>query len=87
MDKLKRAVIKEELGKMGIRCEEREDGITIYPGRLTGGTIETYDDHRVAMSFAITGLRSSGVVIDNPSCCKKTFPEYFDVLDEILKNA
>lgn len=76
-------VICRELQKLGVRCQETEDSITIYPGKMQGAEIETYDDHRVAMAFAITGLRTEGVVIQNPSCCKKTFPEYFDILERI----
>lgn len=79
------AVIGTELAKLGIRCSETEDSITIYPGEMQGATIETYDDHRVAMAFAITGLRTAGIVISNPSCCKKTFPEYFTVLDGLYR--
>lgn len=77
------AVICTELRRLGIRCQETEDSITIYPGRPKGARIQTYDDHRVAMAFAIMGLRIEGVVIENPSCCKKTFPEYFTVIEQI----
>ena len=77
------AVISTELARLGIRCEETPDSVTIYPGNMHKATIETYDDHRVAMAFAITGLRTDGVRIRNPECCKKTFPEYFMVLDQI----
>lgn len=79
------AAIVNNLGTLGIRVEETQDTVTIYPGVPKGGVIDTYDDHRVAMSFALTGLRTEGVVIENPSCCKKTFAEYFDVLEEVLK--
>lgn len=77
------AVIRTELERAGIRCDETEDSITIYPGTPVGAEIQTYDDHRVAMAFAIMGLRTEGIVIENPSCCKKTFPEYFSVLEQI----
>ena len=77
------SVICKELGKLGIECSKTEDSVTVYPGKLHGAEIETYDDHRVAMAFAIIGLRTEGIIIKNPSCCKKTFPEYFDVLDLI----
>lgn len=75
--------IVTELGKMGIRCESTESSITIYPGTPRPCTVETYDDHRMAMGFSLTGLRSPGIVIDHPDCCRKTFEGYFDVLDEI----
>lgn len=77
------AVMHTELERMGIRCEETEESITIYPGELHGAQIQTYDDHRVAMSFAVTGLMTEGIVIENPNCCKKTFPEYFTVIEQI----
>ena len=78
--------IVTELRKMGIRCEETESSITIYPGQPKAALIETYDDHRMAMGFSLTGLRSAGIVIDNPGCCKKTFEEYFDVLDRLISS-
>jgi len=74
------------LRAMGIRAEETEDSVTIYPGALHGAQIKTFDDHRVAMSFALTGLRVRSVVIENPSCCKKTFAQYFNELERILNN-
>ena len=55
------------------------------PGKLHGAEIETYDDHRVAMSFAVAGLAVDGIVIKNPMCCRKTFENYFDVLETIEK--
>ena len=76
--------IVENLTALGIKTEEKKDSVTIYPGALKGCEIETYDDHRVAMSFALTGLRTKGVKIVNPSCCKKTFAEYFQVLEMVL---
>lgn len=78
------SVICTELARLGIQCQEHEDGVTIYPGEMHGASIQTYDDHRVAMAFAITGLCTQGVIIENPQCCRKTFPEYFDVLDSIM---
>ena len=70
---------------MGIRCEESESSITIYPGAPKPSLVETYDDHRMAMGFSLIGLRSEGIVIDNPDCCRKTFENYFDVLDRAVK--
>lgn len=77
--------IVTELSKMGIRCEEGEDSITIFPGHPGASLVETYEDHRMAMGFALTGLRTEGIVIDNPSCCRKTFEEYFEILDKITE--
>lgn len=76
--------IVRNLTALGIKAEEKPDEVTIYPGAPKGCEIETYDDHRVAMSFALTGLRTEGVRILNPSCCKKTFAEYFEVLEDAL---
>ena len=69
---------------MGIRCEETQDSITIYPGTPKPCTVATYDDHRMAMGFALTGLRAEGIVIDDPGCCRKTFENYFEVLDQVI---
>ena len=76
-------VIKSELEKIGAKVEIKDDDIYISPGALKGSEIETYDDHRVAMSFAIAGLKIEDIIIQNPKCCEKTFAEYFDILDEI----
>ncbi len=76
------AAIIENLTTLGIRVQECEDGVVIYPGNIHGGEIKTYDDHRLAMGFAITGLRCPGVVILDPLCCRKTFENYFDILEE-----
>ncbi len=82
-------VIVNELNKLGCKAQIIEEygqtDVLITPFTLHGAEIETYDDHRVAMSFAMVGLRIDGVVIKNPMCCKKTFENYFDVLDEICK--
>lgn len=66
-----------ELRKLGAEVEERDDGLTIYPRPLHGADIATYDDHRMAMSFAVAGLVVPGVRILNPECVSKTFPDFF----------
>ena len=72
------AALATELRKFGANVEERQDGLTIVPnGNLRGAQIATYDDHRMAMSFALVGLRIPGVRIENPECVSKTYPEYF----------
>lgn len=76
--------IVTELGKMGIRCTENADSITVYPGAPRPSTVETYDDHRMAMGFSLIGLKSDGIVIHNPGCCRKTFEDYFEVLDGVI---
>lgn len=73
------------LHRMGISAQELPDGVLIHPGRPQPAQIETFDDHRVAMAFAVTGLRAPGIVIENPMCCKKTFENYFDIMDEIAE--
>ncbi|MCR5355873.1 MAG: 3-phosphoshikimate 1-carboxyvinyltransferase [Lachnospiraceae bacterium] len=82
-DRLK--AIITELNRLGCKCGAIEDetGILIEPAPMHGADIETYDDHRMAMAFALAGLRVAGVTILNPLCCKKTFEDYFDVLDSI----
>lgn len=75
---------KTELVKMGIRCEDEKDSLTIYPGEVTNSIVETYEDHRIAMSFALIGLKNGGITIDNPSCCRKTFEDYFEKLYEVI---
>ena len=75
-----------ELGKAGICCAEEQSAITIFPGQPKAAVIETYEDHRVAMAFSLLGLRTEGIVIDNPGCCKKTFEEYFEILERLTEN-
>lgn len=74
-----------ELRRLGVAVDEHDDGLTIYPAAATlvPATVQTYDDHRMAMAFALIGLRVPGVVIDNPGCVSKTFPEYFAVLETL----
>ena len=73
-----------ELARLGVRVEEHEDGMTIYPcDQIQPATIQTYNDHRMAMAFSLIGLRAEGIVIENPACVSKTFPNYFDVLDTL----
>lgn len=75
--------ILTNLSHMGISCESPDAGrIVIYPGQPHGCMIETFEDHRVAMSFAIPGLVTEGIVIENPLCCRKTFENYFEMLEE-----
>lgn len=78
------AVVRE-LNRMGIRAEEQADGYLIHPGTPQPAQIETYDDHRMAMSFALVGLRVPGIEIKDPGCVSKTFPSYFDVLETLRK--
>ena len=68
------------LRQIGIETEERPDGLTVHPGEPRHAVIDPRDDHRVAMAFALTGLKGAGVTITNPSCISKTCPDYFDML-------
>jgi 3-phosphoshikimate 1-carboxyvinyltransferase len=72
-----------ELGKMGVKTRCEKSGITITGGIPEGAEIETYEDHRIAMSFAIAGLKAPGTVIRNPGCVAKSFPGFWDVLDTL----
>ena len=68
--------------------EERPDGLTIHPAKkLNRAAIRTYDDHRMAMSFAITALRSPGIEICDAGCVNKTFPTFFEVLEKLCRRA
>lgn len=77
--------IKNELEKLGVGAVMGDGEISIFPKAMDENEvyIETYDDHRVAMAFALVGLRRGGVVIKNPGCSAKTFKDYFKILDEI----
>jgi 3-phosphoshikimate 1-carboxyvinyltransferase len=72
-----------ELRKLGAEVHEHADGLTIVPGDLRAATLATYDDHRMAMSLALAGLRVPGVRIEDPACVGKTFPDYWIRLAEI----
>ncbi|HET9590016.1 MAG TPA: 3-phosphoshikimate 1-carboxyvinyltransferase [Anaerolineales bacterium] len=73
-----------ELARLGVRVEEHEDGMTIYPcEKFAPVTVQTYNDHRMAMAFSLIGLRVPGVRIENPACVSKTFPGYFGVLESL----
>jgi 3-phosphoshikimate 1-carboxyvinyltransferase len=74
-----------ELTRLGIRADEEADGFVIHPGRARPGAVDTYDDHRMAMSFALLGLVQPGIVINDPGCVSKTFPHYFDVLETLRR--
>jgi 3-phosphoshikimate 1-carboxyvinyltransferase len=75
-----------ELRKIGAIVDERPDGLCVHPGRLHGARIETYNDHRMAMSFAVAGLRVPGIAITNPACTGKTYPRFFDDLRQLTSS-
>jgi len=72
--------MRMELTRCGADVEEVDDTLTIRPSLLRGATIATYQDHRLAMCFATLGLKVGGIRIENPSCVKKTFPNFFEKL-------
>jgi 3-phosphoshikimate 1-carboxyvinyltransferase len=72
--------LRTELTKCGAKVIETGDTLTVYPSQLHGAEIETYNDHRMAMCFAILGLKVPGIKIKNPACVKKTFPNFFQKL-------
>jgi 3-phosphoshikimate 1-carboxyvinyltransferase len=75
------AALATELRKLGAEVEERDDGLTIHPRPLTGCAVDTYNDHRMAMSLALVGLKVSGVIIRNPGCVAKTYPGFWQDLE------
>ena len=73
-----------ELTRLGVRVDEYEDGMTIYPCEtFRPAIVQTYNDHRMAMAFSLIGLRFDGVTIENPDCVTKTFPNYWEALDTL----
>ncbi len=77
------SALATELRRVGAQVEELPDGLTIHPRPLHGAEIETYDDHRLAMSIALIGLRIPGIRIKNPGCVAKTYPEFFQDLEKL----
>jgi 3-phosphoshikimate 1-carboxyvinyltransferase len=72
--------LRTELTRCGARVVEEGDTLTVHPSALHGAEIETYNDHRMAMCFAILGLKVPGIRLKNPRCVKKTFPDFFQKL-------
>jgi 3-phosphoshikimate 1-carboxyvinyltransferase len=81
------AAVATELRRLGAEVEEFADGLTITPRPLHGAAVETYNDHRMAMSLALVGLKVPGVVIKNPGCVAKTYPGYWDDLNRLCGSA
>ncbi len=77
------AALATELRKLGQQVEERPDGLTIVPRPIVPADIDTYDDHRMAMSFGVATLRAPGIRILDPGCTAKTFPDFFDRLSAL----
>jgi 3-phosphoshikimate 1-carboxyvinyltransferase len=79
------AALAAELRRVGAGVEERPDGLTVIPAPLHGAVIETYQDHRMAMSMALVGLCIPGVVIKDPGCVAKTYPGFFADLERLRR--
>ncbi len=77
------SAVATELGKLGIQVKEGPDSLHITPGPISPGNVETYGDHRLAMAFAVTGLATPGIRIQNPGVVTKTFPDYFERLKSL----
>ncbi|MEO7429170.1 MAG: 3-phosphoshikimate 1-carboxyvinyltransferase [Acidimicrobiales bacterium] len=77
-----RAVVTE-LNRAGIAAQEEADGFVVQPGAVRPTVIETYDDHRMAMAFALLGLRAAGIRIAEPGCVRKTVPGYWAMLNDL----
>ncbi len=76
--------LARELRKLGADVDEHEDGLTISPGIIVPAEIDTYNDHRMAMSLSLVGLKVKGVVIRDPGCTAKTYPNYFEDFAALL---
>lgn len=81
------AAVVAELTRAGIRADEHADGLTVYPGLPQPAEIRTYDDHRMAMSFSLLGLRAPGIRILDPQCTAKTYPNWFEDLRRLCGGA
>jgi 3-phosphoshikimate 1-carboxyvinyltransferase len=80
------AALVTELRRIGIEAEELPDGIRIRGGQPHGADIETYADHRMAMSFAILGARVPGIRIGTPECVSKSYPTFFEELQGLYRS-
>lgn len=72
-------VMCEELNKLNVKAEEGSDWIRIHPSEPKGGVVDPHQDHRIAMSFAIMGLKVAGVAIEGAECVSKTCPDFFEM--------
>ena len=75
--------VSSQLMKMGVATKQGDDFIEITGGTPTGASIETFNDHRIAMAFSIPGLMIPGVEIENETCVEKSFPNYWDIFDAL----
>jgi 3-phosphoshikimate 1-carboxyvinyltransferase len=75
--------IQKEFGKLGIQVELDGDSMIIHPGKVTPGTVDAHNDHRIAMACAILGLKGGPVTIQGAECVSKSYPEFFDHLQDL----
>ena len=82
------SAMADGLTRLGVAVETTEDTLTIKPdvSRLHGATVLGYNDHRIAMSLALVGLKVSGVVIEGAECVKKTCPDYFERMERLIQD-
>ncbi|WP_261134302.1 3-phosphoshikimate 1-carboxyvinyltransferase [Bacillus sp. Marseille-Q3570] len=80
------SAICKELGKLGIKVEEYKDGLTVHPGNPQPESLDSHDDHRIAMSLTLIGTRIPGITINDPGCVSKTCPTYFELLSQLGVN-
>ncbi len=77
------AATAAELRRLGQEVDEQADGLVITPRPVRPAIVQTYGDHRIAMAFAVTGLRVPGIAIADPGCVAKTFPDFFERLERL----
>jgi len=77
--------VVNELTKMGVAAHCSDDELTVTGGRPRGAAVETYGDHRIAMSFAVAGLAAPGTVIRDERCVEKSFPNFWEVFEELYE--
>jgi 3-phosphoshikimate 1-carboxyvinyltransferase len=80
------AVLARELEKLGVQVEQLEDGLVIHGGKPHGGQIDPHGDHRIAMSFALLGLRVGGIRIQDPGCVAKSYPGFWEDLGRLIRS-
>ena len=79
------AAVAEGLMRLGIRVETTADSLRIHPGKISGANIDSYRDHRIAMSFALLGLKAPKVIIEGAECVSKTCPNYFELMQSMVQ--
>jgi 3-phosphoshikimate 1-carboxyvinyltransferase len=77
------SALATELSRVGVKVSEQQDGLTITGGNGHGAEIETYDDHRIAMSFAVLGLAVPGISVKDPGCVAKSFPGFWEAFERL----